>query len=386
MAIIQLPTLRYVPAGPKGLNWVAQFNVTPGDTSQVDLRTAVSDNSRAIDPNWLAVDNSRNEGYCVVAFPTYQVTILPYQREVIEILDGVNTVAITPQAPTVGLTLVQVSEQRLQADQSNNLLIQQTALTTLQFPFVTYTGSVAQNVPDDNNHVVQFIPATPMNYTLASPAAAGNGWISYLRNDSTIIGPVTIATVTLALPLGVSLICEGGIFTQALPFRLYPGESGILHCDGSTWYLELTGQSSPCLWTPQWFWGANQAIAYSARIAQFVRRGKMLAVMGQISVTNGGAPAAGDAPTLRNLPFATPSATLAPGVSLGCLTVQAGSNMKYSSSSPDLIFDLNNTNSTIARLVSLTSSFATGLPTYSNFSAATMVVGFVGEYETCWPT
>lgn len=202
------------------------------DTSWlIKIAGNVQGTPRNVVPKFLTVDNIANNANIVVRLGAFIYTVPPYNREVFSIPTGLDAVAFTLPSASVSF-LATLSEEQLAGNNQNQLLTQQTAAATLVYTYQTYTAFPANQQLTDLNKTVQFVKpgAGTGAYNLLSIASGiSNGWIQFIRNDSTVAADIQI------VPSGADTI--NGVFDAAHPLVLKPGDSGILSSSGTQWYF-----------------------------------------------------------------------------------------------------------------------------------------------------
>lgn len=199
---------------------------------------ANTDEAANVNPKWVLVDNIGNNGFVTVTMGSFTIQIPSFQRESIAIPSGTTNVQI--QA-FVGNVTVTVSEARLADNQSNNLLIQQTAVKTLIYGFRKFFTSTNQTV-DDLNHSTEFaqLAGAFCEYKLMNIASGlvGDGWFQYINNTGNVdlyvnaFSPIVVNNASQWYPGKFTGLSGTGV-------RILPGESGYLRSDGAQWYLDL---------------------------------------------------------------------------------------------------------------------------------------------------
>lgn len=224
--------LSYQPLGTDGGNNVAYVAVDASVASLWDISLigtpSGNDSARNIVPQFILVDNLANNQNATISFGTVSLTVPAFERESIPIPSGVRNISVSVY---VGVTNIYISEQLLANDQNNSLLIQQTAVKTMIYSFVSYNGNATQQTSDQNSSIT-FSPNAAMTYTLLpiSTTPIGNGWFQFLYNES-------IYNVTIK-PAGPDIIDFGGtVWSNAAPLVLAPGASGYLANDGVYWHF-----------------------------------------------------------------------------------------------------------------------------------------------------
>lgn len=194
---------------------------------QINILGNVSDNPFNVDPKYLTVDNLANGSIVNVGFGPYLFTTPAFQRETYEIPNGTRLASILLSKGTVNVYL---GSSKPANDISNNLLVQQTSVKTLIYGFNVYGADQPMQIADQNSNVLFNPSVADMTYSLANipNLPVGNGWFQFIRNLGT--KKVTI------LPFGGQFI--NGVFTNAAPLVLRPGDSGNLSSDGSNWFFQ----------------------------------------------------------------------------------------------------------------------------------------------------
>jgi len=193
-----------------------------------------SGTDHAIKPKVMTVDNIANNGVVTVTINPFSWTVPPYTRTNFPIPSGNIVVAF---GVTVGAISVTFSESSFAPDLSNQLKIQQTAVTVAQFPYVKYNTNTTMLVSDLNS-VVQFNPSVAMTYAMLPIAGTPvqNGAFFLVENRGT-------AQVSL-VPNGANLL--NVLYSASKPLILLPGDSGTISCDGSNWFFRgLASYESP---------------------------------------------------------------------------------------------------------------------------------------------
>lgn len=225
MADISIPSVQYEPVGPQGENWAAQLSLAVGNTYTVGLQNNVADNSRAIQIAFATIDNIASKETVTLILGNQQWTIPPFTRETFSLPRNLTSLKVIVGSDA-GIVLT-IAETRLAADQTNQLRVQQTAAATLLYPYGTpIAANAVQNITEVNSTTL-FLPVIGnITYTLILGSVAGNGWIQYLEN----FGTKDVA-ITLTAPNTLNGV--------AAAITLRPGDTAILHSDGSNWFLDL---------------------------------------------------------------------------------------------------------------------------------------------------
>ena len=211
------------------MTYVAAMALDPANTYIIGLRNAVYQaTDREPLAKFVTIDNVVNNQYVTINVGAYSFSVPPYMRDDFELPVQLDTLSIS--VGSAGAVNVYFSEEKLSNQVSNNLLVQSTAVKTLLFPFSTITTATAQ-VSADSNTSVNFAPtAADIAYTLLAPVTAGNGWLQFVYNFGT-------KNVLITPPVGTLI---NGLWTNAAPLTLKPGQAGVIQCDGATnWYFEL---------------------------------------------------------------------------------------------------------------------------------------------------
>lgn len=233
MASINIPSPAFTPTGPEGKNWVFGSTVASGDTVTVVLQNNTQDTQ--IKPSILTVDNIANAQPVTVNFGTYDFAVPPFTRESFNLPRLATVVTLTnPPVSSGGFGATcsfWLSDVELAPNQTNNLLVQQTAAATLTYAYVTVSVSRAQLASDLNKSILFAGMAANINYALLPIAGnVGNGWLQFVENRD------TVDSVTIT-PSGADVI--NSVFNSGAPLTLAPGDSGILTSDGSgNWFFK----------------------------------------------------------------------------------------------------------------------------------------------------
>jgi hypothetical protein len=251
VATIKVDTLNYQPVSSDSPAYVAQFDVTGGNTYNVDITTAIKMDAQAVPARWLIIDNTQSNGNVLVSFNgNYRFNALPYARDVFPLGKGINTLTITADA-NVSNAVVSISSEKLAPETDNQFLIQQ-VVTQVTFPIQpAETFSRVQVAGDDRNSVLfETTNGSVITYSLMSAAVAGQGWMQGIFNEPAI-GNVGEAVV---------LAPSGGELINGQPnWVITPGLGGFLMGSGIDWYFigvpskTLLAQGSAAAPTYSWF-------------------------------------------------------------------------------------------------------------------------------------
>lgn len=228
LATIRQAPLQWQPSGPRAKTYVASMTLAAANTYIIGLRNAVYQASdREPLAQFVTIDNVANNQYVTINVGAYSFSVPPFMRDDFMLPVQLDTLSIS--VGSAGTVNVYFSEEKLSNQVSNNLLVQSTAVKTLLFPFTNITVSTAQATTDTNTSV-NFAPTVAdISYTLLAPVTAGNGWLQYVYNLGS-------KNVLITPPIGVTI---NGIWTNASPLTLKPGQAGTIQCDGLNWYFEL---------------------------------------------------------------------------------------------------------------------------------------------------
>lgn len=215
---------------------VVQLNALNGTDYNLPLNSSVvNKDGNAIEPHYLTVDNVLNNANVTVSFGPWSFVTPPYVRLTYTLPDNTNNVTVN--VPT-GLVFITLSEQNVNADTQNQLLINQTSVRTLIYNYNAYNVTTNQS-SDDVNSNTNFNPVVAdMVYSLMLTAnGVGNGWTQWIKN--------TGSKNVLVTPMGGDTI--NGIWSAATPLRLSPGDGGLLTSDGVNWYFSgrISVKSTP---------------------------------------------------------------------------------------------------------------------------------------------
>lgn len=234
--------LNWRSTGKDGTKWVGLVTADSvvDNNWEISITGNIQNSDYNISPRFLTIDNLANNGTVTIDFGSYQFSVPPFQREPFDIPDGLRRVKVTV---TVGAVNCWFSEEKIAQDQSNNLLVQQTAALTLIYTFVGYNANQSQLVSDLNKSILFAPTAANMTYALLPiTTPVSNGWLEFIDNFGT-------KTITLA-PNGIDTITYNGIvYTAGSPLVLAPGASGYLRSDGTKWYFAGTAGKSLLLKT-----------------------------------------------------------------------------------------------------------------------------------------
>lgn len=228
----QISSLVYNSINPKTNSSVANIVLDPA----IDLEWAVSltgniqGTPENVVPKYISVDNIRNGKSVTFQLANFVYSVPPFTRETqIEIPEGVQSVKFLMDVGSNIAVNVAISETPIAQNQSNQLLIQQTAVATLIYSFVTYSISSAQLVSDLNKTVRFTGMGGAVAYQLLpiSGTPVPNGWFQYFRNDG--LFPVNLQ------PSGGDVI--NGFIAGAARI-VPPGYAVTLQSDGIQWYVE----------------------------------------------------------------------------------------------------------------------------------------------------
>lgn len=269
--------LSWQPQGTNGQNRVAFVAV---DTSIATLWNisntgtgAGSDTAQNIVPQWLLIDNIKNNTLVTITMGQVTLTVPAFQRESFPISPGMRTFTIEAFA---GVINVYLSEDRLAGDLDNALLVQQTSVKTLIYAFSTYTANQAQLATDLNTSIL-FKAAANVTYSLLGIAAnIGNGWLQFIYNDN---ADGVLLTIDAA---GADLIWCNGYNSGTLV--LFPGESCILASNGQEWYADKFSFGNAVLFTTA---NALQSAADNNRARVFAGGAITYTLLPAISIENG---------------------------------------------------------------------------------------------------
>lgn len=193
-----------------------------------------------INPNFVTIDNLVNGTTVTIQFGPYSWVVPSYSRKSFRLPIPTNVATITLQGTTTCNVLF-VENPNFSPDDQNFLAIQQAARGVALFPFVQYNAVNSAQQVTDANSVVEFIGvAINIVYTLLDITGSGkvlNGWFQFVANQGN--KPVNIT------PFGGDTV--NGIFNNANPFTLFPGEWGTLHSDGTQWFVKVFGQKLPSI-------------------------------------------------------------------------------------------------------------------------------------------
>lgn len=190
-----------------------------------------------INPNWVTIDNLLNRNQVTIQYGPYEWVIPAFTRKTMRLPVPTQTVIIT-KVLTDTFNVFFVENPSFTPDDQDFLAIQEAARGVSLYPWVIYNAVNSPQQLTDANSTVEFIGVgIDIVYTLLDIALSGvkNGWFQFVFNNGT--RPVSIT------PFGGDTV--NGIFNNAKPFILYPGESGTLQSDGTQWFIFRFGRRLP---------------------------------------------------------------------------------------------------------------------------------------------
>lgn len=230
--------------------YVARVDLSGADPNfTIKTTGSVDGQPNNVDPNYFTIDNLTNNKNVTVSFGPFQNLVVPaYSRKTFKLPQPTQTVVIS--FLTTALTVYFVYSQNYAIDDQNFLAIQQAARGVALFPWVLYNAANSPQQTTDANCVIELLGVGfQITYTLLSIAVAANnvqnGWFQFLFNNGN--------RAALILPFGADTI--NGIFNNATPYILFPGEFGTLHSDGTQWFFKVFGgrrassTRGPAVWT-----------------------------------------------------------------------------------------------------------------------------------------
>lgn len=217
---------------------------------------AYAPDGSTVTPNFLVVDNLANNGVVNIAYGPFLWVIPPFSRKTFPLPRAMQGVTILVNVGAVGVAFCQ---SQYAPDDANLFQIQQSAAPAMTFPPRIYTATVTQTAVDQNSWI-EFIPtAADIIYNLIQGGTAPlvSGWFQFVKNTGT-------KNVSIK-PAGTDVIL--GVFSNASPLILQPGDSGQLQFDGTTWnFIGHISYTSPL----QSFTGNNNAAITLAHKLGFV--------------------------------------------------------------------------------------------------------------------
>lgn len=178
-------------------------------------------------PNYMVIDNLANNGVVDVSYGPLIFAIPQYTRKTFPLPQSVIQVTILA---TVGVVNVAFVQSQYAPDDSNLFAINQASAPTVLFPHKNYAVTANQGSSDQNTYT-EFAPVaadTIYNLIAAGISPLQDGWLQFVKNSGS-------KKVSLR-PAGIDTI--NGIFTNAAPMIMSPGDSGILQFDGAEWNFQ----------------------------------------------------------------------------------------------------------------------------------------------------
>lgn len=183
-------------------------------------------------PTTVIVDNINNAGLVNFSFGPFSFQVSPYTRKTFPIPANTQSAEFTISA---GIVDVFICSYDPGIPDDTNQLATSSGSSKVTYPYVAIIANAAQQASDYNSQII-FSAATPITYTLLDSTTLSNGQIIFsLRNrgsSTVIINPIAGQTIN-------------GIFTNAIPLILYPGDcitnfgpdgSGNFNCGGRIHY------------------------------------------------------------------------------------------------------------------------------------------------------
>lgn len=222
-----LSTITYQPTTDPQ-QWIAAVNV---DTSVdpdwiISLQSAVSNASDNIVAGYAMCDNMKNNGTVEIDCGPYALTIPQYTRKTVQLPAGTQSLQVKASVGVVPIYLT-TKYPGVPDDTNQYAINQELAPKAVWTPKVITANQTQTN--NDLNTYVEFVSATPLTYSLASlnGGTIVSGFYQKLLNAGS-------AAVTLLPSPGDE---ANGIYTNAKPIVLNPGDYVDLFYDGSQWQI-----------------------------------------------------------------------------------------------------------------------------------------------------
>lgn len=223
-------TLTWQPIAAEDDEWAAVLSLdTATDTLfRIGIVGAAPGGDAAnIRPTYIVVDNMANNGLVNISFGPFVYVVPQFTRKTYKIPISLRSLLIGATVGIVGIALV---KSQYAPDDANFFDIQQNAgVFQVQFLPRSYNTNSAQVAADQNSWTTFDAVAADITYTLiaggVAPLAAG--WFQFVRNEGTKKASIK--------PAGGDVL--NGVFTNAAPLILSPGDSGQLQFDGTSWHF-----------------------------------------------------------------------------------------------------------------------------------------------------